>query len=86
MNKQVTDTSIRRPDGNMYKMEQREFGCSVGFVEVKAERSESVKRHEDMIRLVVFCKDAMEKQSTKAMIAVQVVGKGNWLWGMSRHL
>ncbi|CDH55751.1 hypothetical protein RO3G_14904 [Lichtheimia corymbifera JMRC:FSU:9682] len=74
LNKQVTDTSIRRPDGNMYKMEQREFGCSVGFVEVKAERSESVKRHEDMIRLVVFCKDAMEKQSTKAMIAVQVVG------------
>ncbi|KAI8141163.1 hypothetical protein BJV82DRAFT_518815, partial [Fennellomyces sp. T-0311] len=69
------DTNIRRPDGNMYKMQQRKFGCSVGFIEVKAERSDSVKRHEDMIRLVVFCKDAMEEKGLEAMIAVQVVGK-----------
>jgi hypothetical protein len=28
-----------------------------------------------MIRVVVFCKNALENQSTKAMIAMQAVGK-----------
>ncbi|KAI8644233.1 hypothetical protein BD408DRAFT_126598 [Parasitella parasitica] len=55
-------------------MKQRRIDSSIGFVEVKPEKSDSVKRHEDMIRLVAFCKDALEKQSRKTMIAVQVVG------------
>lgn len=59
----------------MYKMKQRKIDCSIGFVEVKSEKSDSIKRHEDMVQLVVYCKDALEVQSTKAMIAVQVVGK-----------
>lgn len=49
--------------------------CSVGFIEVKPEKSDSIKQHEDMIRLIAFCKDTLENQSTKTMIAVQVVGK-----------
>jgi hypothetical protein len=56
-------------------MKQRRVGCSVGFVEVKPEKSDSIKQHEDMIRLIIFCKDALENQSTKTMIAVQAVGK-----------
>ncbi|KAG1082623.1 hypothetical protein G6F42_022508 [Rhizopus arrhizus] len=72
---QTPDTETRRPDGHIYKMKQRRIDSSIGFVEVKPEKSDSVKRHEDMIRLVAFCKDALEKQSRKTMIAVQVVGK-----------
>jgi hypothetical protein len=58
-------------------MKQREINCSIGFVKVKPEKSDSTKCHEDMIRLTVFCKDALEMQSIKAMIAVQVVGKSS---------
>lgn len=71
----MANTNIRRPDGNMYRMVQRKVDCSVGFVEVKPEKSDSAKRHEDMVRLVAFCQDALEVQSTKAMVAVQIVGK-----------
>ncbi|KAG1640510.1 hypothetical protein G6F44_006761 [Rhizopus delemar] len=60
LNKQVPDTDIRRPDGYIYKMKQRKINCSVGFVEVKPEKSDSTKRHEDIIRLTVFCKGALE--------------------------
>lgn len=56
-------------------MEQRKMGCSVSFVEVKTENSDSAKRHEDMVRLACFCKDALDMQGSKAIIAVQVVGK-----------
>ncbi|KAG1136215.1 hypothetical protein G6F37_012147 [Rhizopus arrhizus] len=77
LNKQVPDTDTRRPDGHIYKMKQRNINCSVGFVEVKPEKSDSIKRHEDMIRLTAFCKDALEMQSSKVMIGVQVVGKSS---------
>ncbi|KAI9496998.1 hypothetical protein BDB00DRAFT_785106 [Zychaea mexicana] len=58
----------------MYLMKQREIDCSVGFVEVKPERSDSSKRHEDMIRLVAFCKDTLDEKNLNAMTLVQVVG------------
>ncbi|KAG1055328.1 hypothetical protein G6F43_002708 [Rhizopus delemar] len=58
--RQVPDTDIRRPDGHIYKMKQRKINCSVSFVEVKPEKSDSTKRHEDIIRLTVFCKGALE--------------------------
>ncbi|KAI8988615.1 hypothetical protein BDF20DRAFT_856753 [Mycotypha africana] len=75
LNRQTQDTEARRPDGHIYKMKQRRIVCSVGFVEVKAEKSNSLKQHEDMLRLIAFCKDALENQSRKeTMIAVQVVG------------
>ncbi|KAG0930870.1 hypothetical protein G6F57_011489 [Rhizopus arrhizus] len=77
LNKQVPDTDTRRPDGHIYKMKQRNINCSVGFVEVRSEKSDSIKRHENMIRLTAFCKDALEMQSSKAMVAVQVVGKSS---------
>ncbi|RCH79178.1 hypothetical protein CU098_006627, partial [Rhizopus stolonifer] len=73
LNKQVPDTDTRRPDGYIYKMKRRYINCSVGFVEVKSEKSDSIKRHEDMIHLTAFCKDSLKMQSSKVMIAVQVV-------------
>ncbi|OAC97548.1 hypothetical protein MUCCIDRAFT_116360 [Mucor lusitanicus CBS 277.49] len=74
LNRQVADTVTRRPDGHIYKMRQRKIHSSIGFVEVKPNKSECAKRHEDMIRLAVFCKDALESQKSNNMIAVQVVG------------
>lgn len=60
-------------------MRQRKIHSSIGFVEVKPNKSECAKRHEDMIRLAVFCKDALESQKSNNMIAVQVVGKSSWV-------
>ncbi|KAG2192139.1 hypothetical protein INT46_004310 [Mucor plumbeus] len=77
LNKQVPDTETRRPDSHIYKMKQRKINCSVGFVEIKLEKSDSTKRQEDVIRLAVFCKDAEEIRSSKAMVAVQVIGKSS---------
>ncbi|KAI8988614.1 hypothetical protein BDF20DRAFT_856731 [Mycotypha africana] len=57
-------------------MNQRRSAGSVGLVEIKAEKSNSLKQHKDMIRLIAFCKDALENQSSKnSIITVQVVGK-----------
>ncbi|KAI8988639.1 hypothetical protein BDF20DRAFT_856904 [Mycotypha africana] len=75
LNKQIQDTETRRPEGHIYKMNQRRIAGSVGFVEIKVEKSDSLKRHEDILRLIAFCKDALENQSSQnSMIAVQVVG------------
>ncbi|KAI9315490.1 hypothetical protein BX666DRAFT_2028399 [Dichotomocladium elegans] len=73
LNKQVPETETLRPDGHIYKMDQRRIGFSVGYVEVKPEESQPKKRHEDMVRLVVFCKDTLEQKNMKAMIAIQAV-------------
>lgn len=48
-------------------------------MQVKPEKSDSTKRHEDMIRLTIFCKDALEIQSSKVKVAVQVIGKRHFI-------
>lgn len=58
-------------------MKQRKIHCSIGFVEVKPDKSECAKHHENMIRLTAFCKDALELRNSDAMIAVQVIGKSS---------
>ncbi|KAG0175210.1 hypothetical protein DFQ28_005402 [Apophysomyces sp. BC1034] len=75
LNMKAEDTTIRRPNGHIYRMQQRQMDCSVGFVKVKTKDADSPKCHEDMVRLVAFCKDAVESKNSQAMIAVQVVGK-----------
>ena len=70
-------TSVRRPDGNLYRMNQRKIDSSIGYVEIKPDRSESTKRHEDMVRLVAFCQETLNSTKLNAMTAIQAVGM--WL-------
>ncbi|KAI7852806.1 hypothetical protein BDC45DRAFT_607048 [Circinella umbellata] len=74
LNKQVSGTDVRRPDGNLYRMNQRKIDSSIGYVETKRDRSESTKRHEDMIRLVAFCQKTLNSTKLNAMTAIQAVG------------
>lgn len=57
-------------------VEQRRIKFSTGYVEVKPDksRSDTSKTHEDLLRLVNFCKDTLDKKDVKSMIAVQAVG------------
>jgi hypothetical protein len=61
----------------VFELEQRRTKFSTGFVEVKPDkgRSDTLKTHEDTLRLVNFCKDTLDKKNVKSMIAVQAVGK-----------
>lgn len=76
LNTGVENTEARRPDGNMFKLEQRQVKFSTGYIEVKPDKSRknTKKTHEDTLRLVNFCKDTTDKQDIKAMIAIQAVG------------
>ncbi|CAO3645244.1 unnamed protein product [Mucor hiemalis] len=77
LNTGVDDTESLRPDGNVFELEQRRIKFSTGYVEVKPDksRSDTLKTHEDLLRLVNFCKDTLDKKDVKSMIAVQAVGK-----------
>ncbi|KAI9362668.1 hypothetical protein BD770DRAFT_381527 [Pilaira anomala] len=59
LNTGIDDTESLRPDGNEFELEQRRIKFSTGYVEVKPDKSRSVtlKTHEDLLRLVNFCKD-----------------------------
>ncbi|CAO3645240.1 unnamed protein product [Mucor hiemalis] len=76
LNTGVDDTESLRPDGNVFELEQRRIKFSTGYVEVKPDksRSDTLKTHEDLLRLVNFCKDTLDKKDVKSMIAVQAVG------------
>lgn len=71
------DTESLRPDGNIFELEQRMIKFSTGYVELKPDKScsDTLKAHEDLLRLVNFCKDTLDKNDVKSMIAVQAVGK-----------
>ncbi|CAO3692814.1 unnamed protein product [Rhizopus microsporus] len=62
LNTGVEDTESLRPDGNVFELEQRRIKFSTGYVEVKPDKSrcDTLKTHEDLLRL--------------SMIAVQAVG------------
>ena len=77
LNTGVEDTESLRPDGNVFELEQRRIKFSTGYVEVKLDKSrcDTLKTHEDLLRLVNFCKDTLDKKDVKSMIAVQAVGK-----------
>ncbi|KAI9247123.1 hypothetical protein BDA99DRAFT_256952 [Phascolomyces articulosus] len=55
-------------------MKQRKIVSSIGYVEIKADRSESTKRHEDMVRLVAFCQETLNSTKLNAITAIQAVG------------
>ncbi|KAG0943531.1 hypothetical protein G6F57_003911 [Rhizopus arrhizus] len=76
LNAGVEDTESLRPDGNVFELEQRRIKFSTGYVEVKPDKSRSdiLKTHEDLLRLVSFCKDTLDKKDVKSMVAVQAVG------------
>ncbi|KAG1205954.1 hypothetical protein G6F69_009170 [Rhizopus microsporus] len=76
LNTGVEDTESLRPDGNVFELEQRRIKFSTGYVEVKLDKSrcDTLKTHEDLLRLVNFCKDTLDKKDVKSMIAVQAVG------------
>ncbi|KAL0076086.1 hypothetical protein F4703DRAFT_1966081 [Phycomyces blakesleeanus] len=71
------DTESLRPDANVFELEQRRITFSTEYVEMKLgkSRSDTLKTHEDLLRLVNFCKDTLDKKDVKSMIAVQEVGK-----------
>ncbi|GAA5802875.1 hypothetical protein HPULCUR_008350 [Helicostylum pulchrum] len=76
LNTMVYDTDSKRPDGHMSQLEERIIKLPTGFVEVKPSKSRTNSQitHEDSIRLSNFCKDALEKNNMKALIAIQAVG------------
>ncbi|OAD70686.1 hypothetical protein PHYBLDRAFT_171432 [Phycomyces blakesleeanus NRRL 1555(-)] len=73
---ELTDTESLRPDANVFELEQRRITFSTEYVEMKLgkSRSDTLKTHEDLLRLVNFCKDTLDKKDVKSMIAVQEVG------------
>lgn len=77
LNTDVEDAESLRPDGNVFELDQRRIKLSTGHVEVKPDksRSDTLKTHEGLLRLLNFCKDTLDNKDMKSMIAVQAVGK-----------
>ncbi|KAI8577037.1 hypothetical protein K450DRAFT_302274 [Umbelopsis ramanniana AG] len=70
-------------DGYVSIIQQREYDCTIGYVEVKAE-DRSGDNHiisHDLIRLAKFNKDAIDGNSVDGAIAIQAVG-----WTMSIYI
>ncbi|CEG64877.1 hypothetical protein RMATCC62417_01777 [Rhizopus microsporus] len=64
----------------MFLTEQRTVQYAVGSCEVKSSDNEdAMGTHEDLYRLAIFCKNAMDKGQIKAFMAIQVVGNDNGL-------
>ncbi|KAG1450315.1 hypothetical protein G6F46_010554 [Rhizopus delemar] len=76
LNTDVEDAESLRPDGNVFELDQRRIKLSTGHVEVKPDksRSDTLKTHEGLLRLLNFCKDTLDNKDMKSMIAVQAVG------------
>ncbi|KAI9315731.1 hypothetical protein BX666DRAFT_345518 [Dichotomocladium elegans] len=75
LNREVENTEIWRPDGAMVLADQSSTEYAVGFCEVKSDDNDGdIGAHEDLYRLAILCKDAMDKHQINAYMALQVVG------------
>ncbi|KAI9323133.1 hypothetical protein BX666DRAFT_2021888 [Dichotomocladium elegans] len=75
LNHEVENTEMWRPDGAMFLADQSSTEYAVGFCEVKSDDNDGdIGTHEDLYRLAIFCKDAMDKHQINAYMAFQVVG------------
>ncbi|KAI9323134.1 hypothetical protein BX666DRAFT_1883632 [Dichotomocladium elegans] len=75
LNREVEYTEMLRPDGAMFLTEQRSTEYAIGFCEVKSNDNDgNIGTHEDLYRLAIFCKDAMDNDQINAYMALQVVG------------
>ncbi|KAI9357484.1 hypothetical protein BD770DRAFT_410800 [Pilaira anomala] len=70
------ESADKRPDAIISKIQQREFGQSLGFGEVKLARP-TTDNHAlclDLLRLGVFCKDTIDINKLQAALAFQING------------
>ncbi|CEJ00298.1 hypothetical protein RMCBS344292_14359 [Rhizopus microsporus] len=85
LNREIDNTEVLRPNGDMFLTEQRTVQYAVGSCEVKSSNNEgAMGTHEDLYRLAIFCKNAMDKGQIKAFMAIQVVDLAPFMMRMDQ--
>lgn len=77
MNRTVLQNYDKRPDAGCVALKGKRLDHYVGFAEVKPDykKKDTVKTHEDLLRLSLFGMNALEEHNSKCILLMQVIGK-----------
>ncbi|KAI9474074.1 MAG: hypothetical protein EXX96DRAFT_580495 [Benjaminiella poitrasii] len=77
LNRTVLQNYDKRPDAGCVALKGKRLDHYVGFAEVKPDykKKDTVKTHEDLLRLSLFGMNALEEQNSKCILLMQVIGK-----------
>lgn len=77
MNRTVLQNYKKRPDAGCVSLQGKRLDCYVSFAEVKPDykKKDTVKTHEDLLRLSLFGMNALEEYNPKYILLMQVIGK-----------
>ncbi|KAL0090867.1 hypothetical protein F4703DRAFT_1835493 [Phycomyces blakesleeanus] len=77
LNRTVLQNYDKRPDAGCLALKGKRLDHYVGFAEVKPDykRKDTVKTHEDLLRLSLFGMNALEEHNSKCILLIQVIGK-----------
>lgn len=77
LNRTVLENYEKRPDAGCVALKGKRLDRYFGFAEVKPDykKKDTVKTHEDLLRLSLFGMNALEEHNSKCILLMQVIGK-----------
>ncbi|KAG2189685.1 hypothetical protein INT46_007501 [Mucor plumbeus] len=83
LNRTVLQNYEKRPDAGCVALKEKRLDHYVGFAEVKPDykKKDTVKTHEDLLRLSLFGMNALEEHNSKCILLMQVIGSSMYVHG-----